>query len=141
MKKQFIKIMVLNMICLTLSIGAKAQHYESGTSENYEEEAIDQSFDYAMPINAIQGAAMMNQQSTSSSNYQQDEQTHFSGTIAYPSINSTRSTDADNGNALGGIPDPPPDTPIDSNLYVLFFAAIVYGFYQRKRLMKIADRG
>ena len=141
MKKQFIKIMVLNMICLTLSIVAKAQHYESGTSENVYEDAMNNSFDYTMPINTNQGAMLLNEQTLPNNNYQQDEQTHFSGTIAYPSINSTRSTDADNGNALGGIPDPPPDTPIDSNLYVLFFAAIVYGFYQRKRLIKIADRG
>ncbi len=37
--------------------------------------------------------------------------------------------------------DPNTPTPIDSNLYVLFFAAIVYGFYQRKRLNSIEVRG
>ena len=43
------------MICLTLSIVAKAQHYESGTSENYEEEALEQSFDYQTPeVNQVQ---------------------------------------------------------------------------------------
>jgi hypothetical protein len=138
MKKQLIKIMVLSITCLTLSIGANAQHYEGGTSENVYEETINNNVDYAMPSNTIQYATMMNQQTTSSNNYQHDEQTHFSGSIAYPSSNGARSTDADNGSAIGGIPDPPPDTPIDSNLYVLLFAALCYGYYNRKRLMKIA---
>jgi len=138
MKKQLIKIMVLSITCLTLSIGAKAQQYEEGASENEYEETINNSVDNTMPANTIQGAAMMNQQTTSSNNYQHDEQTHFSGSIAYPSSNGTRSSDGDNGSALGGIPDPAPDTPIDSNLYVLLFAALCYGYYKRKRLMKIA---
>jgi hypothetical protein len=34
-----------------------------------------------------------------------------------------------------------PEAPIDNNLYVLFFAAIVYGFYQRKRLSSLGVRG
>ena len=34
-----------------------------------------------------------------------------------------------------------PEAPIDNNLYVLFFAAIVYGFYQRKRLSRLVVRG
>ena len=138
MKKQLIKIMVLSITCLTLSIGAKAQQYEEGASENVYEETINNSVDNTMPANTIQGAAMMNQQATSSNNYQHDEETHFSGSIAYPGSNGARSTDADNGSAIGGIPDPPPDTPIDSNLYVLLFAALCYGYYNRKRLMKIA---
>ena len=126
------------MICLTLSIGAKAQQYEEGASENVYKETINNSVDNTMPANTIQGAAMMNQQATSSNNYQHDEETHFSGSIAYPGSNGTRSSDGDNGSALGGIPDPAPDTPIDSNLYVLLFAALCYGYYNRKRLMKIA---
>ena len=138
MKKQIIKIMVLSITCLTLSIGAKAQQYEEGASENVYEETINNSVDNTMPANTIQGAAMMNQQATSSNNYQHDEETHFSGSIAYPGSNGTRSSDGDNGSALGGIPDPAPDTPIDSNLYVLLFAALCYGYYNRKRLMKIA---
>jgi len=137
MKKQLIKIMVLSITCLTLSIGAKAQHYEGGTSENYEEEAVDNSFDYAPSMNTMQGAVMMSQQTTYQ-NYHNDEQAHFSGSIVYPSSNGNRSSNENNGSALGGIPDPPPDTPIDSNLYVLLFAALCYGYYKRKRLMKIA---
>jgi len=137
MKKQLIKIMVLSITCLTLSIGAKAQHYEGGTSENYEEEAVDNSFDYALPVNTAHGAAMMSQQAKYS-NSQNDEPTTFVGNIAYPSSNMSRSANENNGSALGGIPDPLPDTPIDSNLYVLFLAALCYGYYKRKRLMKIA---
>ena len=34
-----------------------------------------------------------------------------------------------------------PEAPIDSNLYVLFFAALCYGVYQRKRLSRLAIRG
>ena len=137
MKKQLIKIMVLSITCLTLSIGAKAQHYEGGTSENYEEEAVDNSFDYAPSTNTIQGAVMMSQQ-TINNNNQTEDQSHFTGSIVYPSSNGNRSANENNGSALGGIPDPLPDTPIDSNLYVLFLAALCYGYYKRKRLMKIA---
>ena len=140
MKKQIIKIMVLNMICLTLSIGAKAQHYEGGTSENYEEEAVDNSFDYALPVNTAHGAAMMSQQ-TINNNNQTDDQSHFTGSIVYPSSNGNRSANDNNGSAVGGIPDPPPDTPIDSNLYILLFAALCYGYYKRKRLIRLEVRG
>ncbi|MFM2203158.1 MAG: hypothetical protein RLZZ605_122 [Bacteroidota bacterium] len=141
MKKQFLKIAMFCLLSLSWSIGAIAQHYEGGTSENVYEETINNSVDNTMPANTIQGAAMMNQQATSSNNYQHDEETHFSGSIAYPGSNGTRSSDGDNGSALGGIPDPAPDTPIDSNLYVLLFAALCYGVYQRKRLIRLEVRG
>lgn len=137
MKKQLIKIMVLSITCLTLSIGAKAQHYEGSTSENYEEEAVDNSFDYAPSMNTMQGAVMMSQQ-TINNNNQTEDQSHFTGSIVYPSGSGNRSSNENNGSALGGIPEPLPDTPIDSNLYVLLFAALCYGYYKRKRLMKIA---
>jgi hypothetical protein len=140
MKKQLIKIMVLSITCLTLSIGAKAQHYEGGTSENYEEEAVDNSFNYAPSTNTMQGAVMMSQQAKYS-NSQHDEPATFVGSITYPSSNMSTSANGVNGSELGGIPDPPPDTPIDSNLYVLFFAALCYGVYQKKRLSSLAIRG
>ena len=137
MKKQLIKIMVLSITCLTLSIGAKAQHYEGGTSENYEEEAVDRSFDYDQNIDLFNKTIIHQQQSTY--NYNQAEETpHFNGSIVYPSGSGNRSSNENNGSAIGGIPDPLPDTPIDSNLYVLLFAALCYGYYKRKRLMKIA---
>lgn len=131
MKKQLIKIMVLSITCLTLSIGAKAQHYEGGTSENYEEEAVDNSFDYAPSMNAMQGAVMMSQQPTYQ-NYHNDEQAHYSGSIVYPSSNGNRSSNENNGSALGGIPDPLPDAPIDSNLYVLFIGVFIYALFEIK---------
>ena len=34
-----------------------------------------------------------------------------------------------------------PEAPIDSNVYVLLFAALCYGVYQRKRLSSIEVRG
>jgi hypothetical protein len=34
-----------------------------------------------------------------------------------------------------------PNAPIDSNLYVLLFAALCYGVYQRKRLSSLGVRG
>jgi hypothetical protein len=139
MKKQLIKIMVLSITCLTLSIGVKAQHYEGGTSENYEEEAVDNSFDYAPSTNTIQGAVMMSQQAKYS-NSQNDEPATFVGSIAYPSSNMSRSANGVNGSELGGIPDPLPDTPIDSNLYVLFLAALCYGYYKRKRMLSIVAK-
>ena len=129
--------MVLSITCLTLSIGAKAQHYEGGASENYEEEAVDRSFDYDQNIDLFNKTIIHQQQSTY--NYNQAEETpHFNGSIVYPSGSGNRSSNENNGSALGGIPDPLPDTPIDSNLYVLLFAALCYGYYKRKRLMKIA---
>lgn len=137
MKKQLIKIMVLSITCLTLSIGAKAQHYEGSVEENYEEEAVDRSFDYDQNIDLFNKTTIHQQQSTY--NYNQAEETpHFNGSIVYPSGYGNRSSNENNGSALGGIPDPLPDTPIDSNLYVLLFAALCYGYYKRKRLMKIA---
>lgn len=34
-----------------------------------------------------------------------------------------------------------PEAPIDSNVYVLLFAALCYGVYQRKRLSSLVVRG
>lgn len=136
MKKQFIKIMVLSITCLTLSIGAKAQHYEGGVDENYEEEAIDKSFEQDQAFD-FYNKSIINQHTPY--NYSQAEEgTHYNGSIVYPMGYSTRSANGNSGSALGGIPDPPPDTPIDSNLYVLLFAVFCYGYYKRKYLMKIA---
>ena len=138
MKKQLIKIMVLSITCLTLSIGVKAQQYEGGVEENYEEEALDNTMDY-YPENEFDSTII--HQFCTYNYYQTEEGTHYNGSIVYPSGYGNRSSNENNGSALGGIPDPLPDTPIDSNLYVLFFAALCYGVYQRKRLIRLEVRG
>jgi hypothetical protein len=74
-------------------------------------------------------------------NNQTEDQSHFTGSIVYPSSNGNRSANDNNGSAVGGIPETPPDTPIDSNLYVLLFAALCYGYYKRKRLIRLEVRG
>jgi hypothetical protein len=135
MKKQLIKIMVLSITCLTLSIGAKAQQYEGGVEENYEEEAVDNAMDY-YPENELDSTII--HQFGTYIYYQAEEGPRYNGSIIYPKGYRNRSTNENNGSAIGGIPDPLPDTPIDSNLYVLLFAALCYGYYKRKRLMKIA---
>ena len=138
MKKQLIKIMVLSITCLTLSIGVKAQQYEGGVEENYEEEAIDKSFEQDQAFD-FYNKSIINQH-TPFNYYQTEEGTHYNGSIIYPKGYRNRSSNENNGSALGGIPDPLPDTPIDSNLYVLLFAALCYGYYKRKRMLSIVAK-
>ena len=134
MKKQIIKIMVLSLLGISISTTLKAQQYEGAPEENYNDEALEQSFDNQTPeVNPYQFYQM-----NSNWHPQTSTEIQYSSSIVNPM--GGRVHNDNSGSAIGGIPDPLPDTPIDSNLYVLFFASIVYGFYQRKRLIKIADR-
>ncbi len=56
------------------------------------------------------------------------------------SILNTTSTPSPEPSYLPGDPGIP-EAPIDSNVYVLLFAALCYGVYQRKRLSSIEVRG
>ena len=132
MKKQIIKIMVLSLLSIIISYSVQAQNYEGTPEEDYTDEKIEEGLNDSNPYELH-----WNIQSNTNNVYQNvEEGAHYSGSIIYPLGYRVRNDNS--GSAIGGIPDPPPDTPIDSNLYVLFFAAIVYGVYQRKRLMKIA---
>ena len=136
MKKQFLKIVVLSLVGLIFTTTIQAQQYEEAQEENYTDEQLEQSFKYQ----STDASFHYNFQSNSNYRYQDaDEGNHYNGSIIYPS--GYRVSNGNSGSALGGIPDPLPDTPIDSNLYVLFFAALCYGVYQRKHLMSLAVRG
>ena len=56
------------------------------------------------------------------------------------SILNTNSTPSPEPSYLPGDPGIP-EAPIDSNVYVLLFAALCYGIYQRKRLSSLVVRG
>lgn len=53
---------------------------------------------------------------------------------------NTTSTPSPEPSYLPGDPGIP-EAPIDSNVYVLLFAALCYGVYQRKRLSSLVVRG
>jgi len=135
MKKQIIKIMVLSLLGISISTTLKAQQYEGAPEENYNDEALEQSFDYQTPeVNQYQFYQM-----NSNWHPQTSTEIQYSSSIVNPMGGRVRNDNS--GSAIGGIPDPPPDTPIDSNLYVLFFAALCYGVYQKKRLIRLEVRG
>ncbi len=56
------------------------------------------------------------------------------------SILNTTSTPSPEPSYLPGDPGIP-EAPIDSNVYVLLFATLCYGVYQRKRLSSLVVRG
>jgi hypothetical protein len=131
MKKQVLKMMVLCLLGISISTTLKAQQYEGTQEENYNDDALEQSFDYQVPAHSQAQFYQVNTNlQTQASNEQQ-----YNNSIVYPM--GSRVSNENSGSAIGGIPDPPPDTPIDSNLYVLFFAALCYGVYQRKRLSSL----
>jgi hypothetical protein len=131
MKKQILKIVVLSLLSISISTTLKAQNYEGAPEEDYTDEKIEEGIHNSNPYELH-----WNVQSNTNNSYQNAEEgTPYSGSIVYPL--GSRVSNENSGNAIGGIPDPPPDTPIDSNLYVLFFAALCYGVYQRKRLSSL----
>jgi hypothetical protein len=135
MKKQFLKIAMFCLVSLSWSIGAIAQHYEGGASENYNEDAVDNSFDYSMPNIQFQQSNMSNNHQTLTSK-QNDDGSISTGNIVNP-MGGTTTTD-DNGSAIDGIPDPLPDTPIDSAIYILLVGVLIYGYlmFRKKKSSK-----
>lgn len=135
MKNQMIKIGVLSVLCLCCSPTIQAQQYEEAQEENYTEDAVDQQWNSSSDYIDWHYNVKKNEWFTTT-----DEGTHYNSSIVYPIGTGNRVRNENSGSALGGIPDPLPDTPIDSNLYVLLFSALCYGLYQRRRLMILASR-
>jgi|LauGreDrversion4_2_1035121.scaffolds.fasta_scaffold30959_2 hypothetical protein len=135
MKKQFLKIAMFCLVSLSWSIGAIAQHYEGGNAENYDEESVENSFDYSISnVQFQQSSILSNQQNLTVK--QIDDGSISTGNIVNP-MGGTTTTD-DNGSAIDGIPDPLPDTPIDSTIYILLVGVLIYGYlmFRKKKSSK-----
>ncbi len=135
MKKQFLKIAMFCLVSLSWSIGAIAQHYEEGKAENYDEESVENSFDYSISnVQFQQNSILSNQKNLTVK--QIDDGSISTGNIVNP-MGGTTTTD-DNGSAIDGIPDPLPDTPIDSTIYILLVGVLIYGYlmFRKKKSSK-----
>jgi len=121
------------LVCsLLLCISMQAQTIES-TQESYNEETIDkcsveETYDMAF-------GTLLNKKNncTYRCSDQATDNTLYAEAPVYSKINIS----SHNSSYIGGIPDPLPDTPIDSNIYILLIGVLVYAYLLFKKEKRV----
>jgi len=129
MKRKFLLIWLLGV---SQSLIVQAQSYDGDLKENYSDEAIDHSL---IDVNK-QFELKYKFLNTESYQLVSDKSGEDNGAEISSTSRSTFSFENE-GAALGGIPDPLPDTPIDSTIYVLLIGVLLYVYITFRKDKKL----
>ena len=122
------KIYMALLLSIGYSLPIQAQTYNTHQAESYTDETLDQADNNA-----------------DNSEWNWYETDPAAARLLQSSINDDAPASnmlfklpiGSDGAALGGIPDPLPDTPIDSTIYVLLIGVLLYGYVTFRKEKKL----
>ena len=128
------KFLIVCLLAVSQSLIIQAQSYDGDLKESYSDDAIDHSL---IDVNK-QFELKYKFLNTATYHLASDKSGEdICAEISSP-LRSTFSFENE-GTALGGIPDPLPDTPIDSTIYVLLIGVLLYGYvaFRKEKKLKL----